>query len=103
MFIYMVSHYSNEIYNLLGALLYKPEQLASSPYAHILSPDLEAPALIPLFRIEFCRLHGWPQEDPLEVVVDLGAGGALTKIEKARKALGARLGEVRTWEELPVR
>jgi hypothetical protein len=103
LFPYMVSSHQQEIYHLLGALLYTPAQLPSSPYADLLSPSLEAPALVPLFRVEFCRLHGWAREDPLAVVVDLGAGGALGKIEKARKVMKERLGEVRVWEELPVR
>lgn len=68
----------------------------------LLSPELEASAIIPLFTVEFCRLHGWPKDDPLGVVVELGAGGALSKIEKARKVMKERLGEVRTWDELPV-
>jgi hypothetical protein len=103
LFPYMVSSHQQEIYHLLGALLYSPAQLPTSPYADLLSPSLEAPALVPLFRVEFCRLHGWAREDPLAVVVDLGAGGALGKIEKARKVMKERLGEVRAWEELPVR
>jgi hypothetical protein len=103
LFPYMVSSHQQEIYHLLGALLYTPTQLATSPYADLLSPSLEAPALVPLFRVEFCRLHGWAREDPLSVVVDLGAGGALGKIEKARKVMKERLGEIRTWDELPVR
>lgn len=34
--------------------------------------------------------------------MELGAGGALNKIEKARKVMKERMGEVRTWDELPV-
>lgn len=99
---YIVSSHQQEIYHLLGALLYTPSQLPTSPYADLLSPSLQPPALVPLFKVEFCRLHGWAREDPLSVVVDLGAGGALSKIDKARKVMKDRLGEVRTWEELPV-
>ncbi|KAG7527269.1 hypothetical protein FFLO_07105 [Filobasidium floriforme] len=99
---YIVSSHQQEIYHLLGALLYTPSQLPTSPYADLLSPSLQPPALVPLFKVEFCRLHGWAREDPLSVAVDLGAGGALGKIDKARKVMKDRLGEVRTWEELPV-
>ena len=61
-------------------------------------------ALVQLFREEYCRRHGWPKEDPLEVVVDLGSrGGALNAIEKARRVMGTHLGDVRKWDELPVR
>lgn len=90
-----------EVYRLLGAIAFGSD-LGSSPYADLLSPAYAAAALVPLFRIEFCRLHGWPKEDPLDVVVELGANGALAKIEKARKVMKDRLGDVRTWEELPV-
>lgn len=68
-----------------------------SPY-----PNEDKP-LAAMFRTDYCRLHGWAREDPLEVVVDLGSrGGALNSIEKARKVMGDRLGNVRTWHELPV-
>ena len=70
---------------------------SNSPYHHSPTP------LITMFRGEYCRRHGLPKEEPLEVVVDLGSrGGALNVIEKARKVMGDRLGSVRTWEELPV-
>jgi len=68
-----------------------------SPYKH------ESVPLIQLFKEEFCRRHGWPKEEPLEVLVDLGSrGGALNAIEKARRVMGERLGPVRTWTDLPV-
>ena len=102
LFPYIVSHHQKEIYHLLGALLYTPQDLPSSPYSDLLSPDLRAPALVPLFHAEFCRLHGWAKEDPLAIVVELGSSGALGKIDKARKVMKERLGEVRTWEELPM-
>ena len=74
-----------------------PSSKPQSPYAH------EAAPLIGMFKAEFCRRYGWPKEDPLEVVVDLGSrGGALNVIEKARRVMGERLGPIRSWEELPV-
>jgi hypothetical protein len=69
-----------------------------SPYVH------ESAPLVAMFQAEYCRLHGWPKEDPLEVAIDLGSrGGGLAAIEKARKVMGERLGPVRTWTDLPVR
>ena len=69
--------------------------------------DLRRPApLAQMFEAEFCRRHGLPKEDLLSIAVDLGGkGGALAAIEKARKVmlLGDRTGNVREWEELPVR
>ena len=68
-----------------------------SPYTHDPAP------LVSMFKAEFCRLHQLPREDPLKVAVDLGSrGGALNALEKARKVMGARLGDVRTWYDLPV-
>lgn len=68
-----------------------------SPY------EIENAPLASMFRTDYCRCHGWAREDPLEVAVDLGSrGGALNAIEKARKVMGDRLGNVRTWPELPV-
>lgn len=68
-----------------------------SPY------EIENAPLAQMFRTDYCRCHGWAREDPLEVAVDLGSrGGALNAIEKARKVMGDRLGNVRTWPELPV-
>jgi hypothetical protein len=68
-----------------------------SPYANDPAP------LASMFITDYCRRHGWAREDPLEVVVDLGSrGGALNAIEKARRVMGERLGNVRKWEELPV-
>lgn len=88
---------------MAGALVYPPSTWATNEYADLLSPQLEAKALIPSFKLEFCRLHGWPKEDPLDVVVELGSNGSLIKIDKARAMLKDRIGDVRTWDELPVR
>jgi hypothetical protein len=69
----------------------------NSPYHHDPTP------LVAMFQAEYCRAHNLPKEEPLEVVVDLGSrGGALAAIEKARKVMGDRLGNVRKWEDLPV-
>ena len=102
LFPYLPFH-SDEIFHLLGAIVYAPSTWADNNYADLLSPQLEAPALIPYFKIEFCRLHGWPKEDPLDVLVELGSNGTLIKIDKARTMLKDRIGDVRTWDELPVR
>lgn len=68
-----------------------------TPYTHETYP------LSQMFQAEFCRRHGMPKEELLEVAVDLGGrGGALGVIEKARRVMGDRLGNVRTWQDLPV-
>lgn len=56
-----------------------------------------------MFQAEFCRRHGMPKEELLEVAVELGGkGGALGVIEKARRVMGERLGNIRNWTDLPV-
>ena len=89
---------SHQVLPLLTSALYHDRQV---PTATQQPPE---GSLVALFREEFCRRHGWPKEDPLEVIVDLGSrGGALNAVEKARKLIGERLGQdARTWDELPV-
>ena len=89
---------SHQVLPLLTSALYQDRQI---PHG---GPTAEGGSLVALFREEFCRRHGWPKEDPLEVIVDLGSrGGALNAVEKARKLIGERLGQdARTWDELPV-
>jgi hypothetical protein len=101
LFPYLPFH-SDEIFHLLGAIVYAPSTWVDNNYADLLSSQLEAKALIPYFKVEFCRLHGWPKEDPLDVLVELGSNGSLIKIDKARTMLKDRIGDVRTWDELPV-
>lgn len=85
---------SQPVLSLITSCLYKDKD---SPYTNDAAP------LAAMFRNEFCRLHGWAREEPLDVAVTLGSrGGALNAIEKARRVMGDRLGSVRTWQELPV-
>lgn len=92
LFEYMPTH---PVLALVTSSLYKGSE--ESPYANDPAP------LASMFVTDYCRRHGWAREDPLEVVVDLGSrGGALNAIEKARRVMGERLGNVRQWEELPV-
>lgn len=103
---HLLAHFAkhNEgILKLLTAYLYKSKSGSATPYEELDDPNLHAPLLIPLFTAEFCRLHGWAREEPLDVAVDLGGrGGALSMIEKGRRVMGDRLGDVRQWDELPV-
>jgi hypothetical protein len=82
------------VLSLITSCLYPDDD---SPYTNDPAP------LTAMFRDEYCRFHGWAREEPLEVVVTLGSrGGALNAIEKARRVMGERLGNVRNWQELPV-
>jgi hypothetical protein len=86
------------VLQLITSALY-PSSSASmpSPYSHDDYP------LSKMFQAEFCRRHSMPKEELLEVAVELGGkGGALGAIEKARKVMGERLGNIRTWQDLPV-
>jgi len=99
---------THSVLPLLASALYRNNQSGAGAGAEAGAgteiPSWKFENLSVLFREEFCRLHGWPAEDPLEVVVDLGSrGGALNAVEKARKVIGQRLGDVRSWDELPVR
>lgn len=85
---------SQPVLSLITSCLFGGED---SPYTNDPAP------LTAMFRDEYCRFHGWSREEPLEVVVNLGSrGGALNAIEKARRVMGERLGNVRNWPELPV-
>jgi hypothetical protein len=95
--------HGEDILKLLTAYLYQASDSVPTPYQDVADPNIHAPLLVPLFTAEFCRLHGWAREEPLDVVVDLGGrGGALSMIEKGRRVMGDRLGDVREWKELPV-
>jgi hypothetical protein len=62
-----------------------------------LHTDLE-----PLFAKEYCASMGMSKQVPLRVVGDIGGGGALVKIEKARKVMKERKSEWSRTNELPV-
>jgi len=89
------------VQQLLTSLLFPPFTGSAiptkTPYRHDDYP------LAKMFQAEFCRRHGMPKEELLEVAVELGGrGGALGTIEKARRVMGDRLGNVRKWTDLPV-
>jgi hypothetical protein len=85
------------VLQLITSSLYPTAATAGTPYNHDDYP------LSKMFQAEFCRRHGMAKEELLEVAVDLGGkGGALGVIEKARRVMGERLGNVRTWQDLPV-
>ena len=61
--------------------------LVPPAYHHFLDDDqLHAPYLVPLFRLEFCSRNNLAREAPLKTAVEVGTGGALTKIMKGQSA-----------------
>ena len=95
-------HHEQEIRRLMGCLLYMPvSRLQTSPYADLASPSLHLD-LEPMFAKEYCASLGMSRQVPLRVIGDIGGGGALARIEKARNVMRERKGEWSRTEELPV-
>ncbi|KAG6337209.1 hypothetical protein ID866_1881 [Astraeus odoratus] len=91
-----------EFRRLLTCVAYLPrEKLKRSPYADLASPtvhtDLES-----LFAVEYCASLGMSRQIPLRVIGDIGAGGALSRIEKARTVMKEKKSEWSQSDELPI-
>lgn len=86
----------------MTCLAYLPKQkLERSPYADLASSSLHTD-LEPLFAKEYCASLGMSQQVPLRVVGDIGGGGALARIEKARAVMKEKKSEWSQSDELPV-
>lgn len=97
------NEYSTEFRRLMTCVAYLPlSKLQTSPYADLSSPSLHFD-LEPLFAKEYCASLGMSRQVPLRVVGDIGAGGALAKIEKGRRIMRERKSEWSQTDELPVR
>lgn len=95
-------YHEPEIRRLMGCLLYMPlSRLQTSPYADLASPSLHLD-LEPMFAKEYCARLGMSRQVPLRVIGDIGGGGALARIEKARNVMRERKGGWSQTEELPV-
>ncbi|KAG8217473.1 ubiquitin-protein ligase E3 [Butyriboletus roseoflavus] len=91
-----------EFKRLMTCLAYLPKQkLERSPYADLASPSLHTD-LEPLFAKEYCASLGMSQQVPLRVVGDIGGGGALARIEKARTVMKEKKSEWSQSDELPI-
>ncbi|KAL9936580.1 hypothetical protein V8E36_004648 [Tilletia maclaganii] len=72
-------------------------------YHPLLDPNLvHAPALLPLFRLDYCARMGVAREPPLKIAVEIGAGGALSRIMKVRQVMKMKGNEWSQADELPV-
>ncbi|KAE8204176.1 hypothetical protein CF328_g1240 [Tilletia controversa] len=74
------------------------------PLSHLLlNPNLvHVPALLPLFRLDYCAHMGVARESPLQIAVEIGAGGALSRIMKVRQVMKITATERSQVDELPV-
>ncbi|KAG1877625.1 hypothetical protein DFJ58DRAFT_712341 [Suillus subalutaceus] len=71
------------------------------PYADLASDSVHTD-LEPLFAKEYCTNLGMSRQVPLRVIGDIGGGGALARIEKARTVMKERKSEWSQTDELPV-
>ncbi|KAG0705155.1 CTLH/CRA C-terminal to lish motif domain-containing protein [Suillus ampliporus] len=91
-----------EFQRLMTSVLYLPkERLRRSPYADLASDSVHTD-LEPLFAKEYCTSLGMSRQVPLRVIGDIGGGGALARIEKARTVMKDRRGEWSQTDELPI-
>lgn len=63
---------------------------------------MHSAALVPLFEAEWCARMNVAKEAPLKLVVEVGAGGALIRIEKAKAKMKKSGNEWSQANELPV-
>jgi hypothetical protein len=95
--------HATEFQRLMTSVLYLPkERLQRSPYADLASDSVHTD-LEPLFAKEYCTNLGMSRQVPLRVIGDIGGGGALARIEKARTVMKERKSEWSQTDELPVR
>ncbi|KAH7930830.1 hypothetical protein BV22DRAFT_1027990 [Leucogyrophana mollusca] len=94
--------HSAEIKRLMTCVIFLPlHKLQKSPYADLAAPSLHSD-LQPLFAKEYCASLGMSRQVPLRVVGDIGGGGALARIEKARSVMKERKSEWSQTDELPI-
>ena len=92
-----------EFKRLMTCIAFLPlSKLQNSIYRDLALPTLHFD-LEPLFAKEYCASLGMSRQVPLRVVGDIGGGGAMAIIERARKVMGDRKGDWRQMDELPVR
>ncbi|KAG2364500.1 CTLH/CRA C-terminal to lish motif domain-containing protein [Suillus spraguei] len=94
--------HATEFQRLMTSVLFLPkERLLRSPYADLASDSVHTD-LEPLFAKEYCTNLGMSRQVPLRVIGDIGGGGALARIEKARTVMKERKSEWSQTDELPI-
>jgi len=98
----LFSTHATQVSRLTSALAFLPSpRLATSPYADLTSENMHSD-LEGQFSQEYCALLKMSRQLPLRVVADLGANGALAKIERAKKIMQEKKTEWAAADELPV-
>jgi len=99
----LFSTHAAQVSQLTSALAFFPSpRLATSPYADLTRENIHSD-LESQFSQEYCALLKMSRQLPLRVVADLGANGALAKIERAKKIMQEKKTEWTAADELPVR
>lgn len=94
--------HEHEINRLLTCCVFLPEErMRTSLYADLTDASIHT-SLEQMLTEEFCAKLGMSKQLPLRVVGDIGAGGALARIEKARKVMRERKSEWSQTDELPI-
>jgi len=94
--------HGSDIMKLMACTMYLPlSRMKVSPYADLADPSIHF-NLETRFAREFCAKLGLSKDLPLRVVGDIGAGGALARIEKGRKLMRERRSEWSQTDELPI-
>jgi len=101
-FAQFAANHASAIQRLMTCVLFLPlSRMKTSPYADLASPSLHLD-LDPMFAREYCASLGMSRQIPLKVVIDIGGGGALARIEKGRKLMRERKSEWSQTDELPI-
>ncbi|KZV91058.1 hypothetical protein EXIGLDRAFT_719693 [Exidia glandulosa HHB12029] len=99
---HLISAHEHEFQRLLTCTIFLPEErMRTSPYADLTDPSIHT-ELEGMLTQEFCAKLGMSKQLPLRVVGDIGAGGALSRIEKGRKVMRERKSEWSLSDELPI-
>ena len=67
-------------------------KLKTSPYKDLLSEDVQSDLEL-LFAQEYCASLGMGRQIPLRVLSDIGGGGGLARIEKAKRVMREKKSE----------
>ena len=95
-------HHADTVCRLLTAMLYLPqERLLKSPYGDLVDPGLHRTVRVEFMK-EYCASMGLSRSLPLRTVGDIGAGGAIVRIEKGKKVMREKKSEWSQTDELPV-
>jgi E3 ubiquitin-protein transferase RMND5 len=80
-----VTRHEREIQNLMGALLFLPQGLPTSPYSHLLDPYVWV-EIHEVFMKDACALLGQSVDSPLSVCINAGCTAlpALLNIKQVR-------------------